>query len=180
MSEYYKRMPSALTHDERDWVRDASAEVAAQFDEAVIVHLGVCAGTSMHCSRAGAPEAVVVGVDLAPEKFDPGPWERDEWDIIEGDSRVVHVWFPHEAVHFLFIDADHEEGSVLAELAGWLPRVPEGGVVAFHDYGNAHLRWCRGVQRAVDAWDWTGWVEVEAVDSIRAFRRDAEAGADAG
>lgn len=45
----------------------------------------------------------------------------------------------------VFLDADHSELGVAAELTGWLPKVRVGGVVAVHDSVNV-----RGVCRAVN------------------------------
>ncbi len=45
----------------------------------------------------------------------------------------------------VFLDADHSETGVAAELAAWLPKVRAGGVVAVHDSINV-----RGVCRAVN------------------------------
>jgi len=182
MTEYYLEAPgAAMLAVEREWIKAASAEVAARFDAPVIVHLGAGMGASMHCSRAGAPGAWIVGVDLEPGKFRWWP-EEPEWDtcqmeVIEADTRLFHLVFEGE-VHFLFIDADHSKGSVLADMIGWLPKVAAGGLVAFHDYGNQQFRWCIGVSQAVDAWDWTGWEEVPAAGSIKAFRRKGNLGSD--
>lgn len=172
---WYRVTPgAALTREEREWIRAASDTVAARFPEPVLVHLGVDRGGSLHCSLAGAPDGRVVGVDVDVSRFEAGPVEPGRFELVQGDSRLVHQGFEGD-VHFLFVDTDHHDSTVLAELLGWLPKVPAGGIVAFHDYGNDHLRWCKGVKKAVDAWDWSGWEEMPFAGSIRAFRR-ADAG----
>lgn len=169
--KWYLEAPGdALTPDEREWIARMSGDVAAGFSAACLVHLGVNLGGSLHCSRGGAPNAQVVGIDLDITRFRPGPGSEGEIELIQGDSRLLGRWFD-APVHFLFVDTDHSESTVYAELLGWLPLVPAGGVVAFHDYGNAHLSWCAGVKRAVDKWDWSGWAELPAAGSIRAFTR---------
>lgn len=50
-------------------------------------------------------------------------------------------------VSFVFIDGCHDEASVTADIAAWLPLVRPGGVIAGHDHTPA---W-PGVERAVRA-----------------------------
>ncbi|HVL16127.1 MAG TPA: class I SAM-dependent methyltransferase [Gemmata sp.] len=45
----------------------------------------------------------------------------------------------------VFLDADHSEPGVVAELSGWMPKVRAGGILAIHDSVNI-----RGVCRAVN------------------------------
>ncbi|MCS7261539.1 MAG: class I SAM-dependent methyltransferase [Anaerolineae bacterium] len=45
----------------------------------------------------------------------------------------------------MFVDGDHSYEGVRSDIECWLPKVLEGGVVAFHDY-----RWSPGVKKAVD------------------------------
>lgn len=174
--KWYLETPgAAMCRDEREWIRTATAEVAGRTEDPQIVHIGVEMGASLHCSLAGAPGVVVVGVDLDVGKFRPGTTSEESFELIEGDSRIVHEQVRGD-VHFLFVDGDHRQPSVMADMANWLPKVPVGGVVGFHDYGNYMLEWCKGVKAAVDGWNWSGWEEVPAAGSIRAFRRVAEGG----
>lgn len=39
-------------------------------------------------------------------------------------------------IDFLLVDACHDDGGILSDLANWLPKVKSGGVVAFDDYFN--------------------------------------------
>merc|ERR1712003_19845 len=50
-----------------------------------------------------------------------------------------------EPFDLIFVDADHSEEGVVADLAAWIPRVRPGGIVAGHDYLTAD----GGVARAV-------------------------------
>ena len=50
-------------------------------------------------------------------------------------------------VDFVFLDGDHREAAVLAEIAAYAPRVRKGGILAGHDY--THKDW-PGVKAAVD------------------------------
>jgi hypothetical protein len=169
---YLEAPGDALTRAEREWIYRMSGDVAAGPSAPCLVHRGVTLGGSLHCSQAGAPTARIVGVDLDITRFRDRPGGSDI-ELVQGDSRLLGRQFD-APVHFLFVDTDHSESTVIAELLGWLPLVPVGGVVAFHDYGNAHLSWCAGVKRAVDKWDWTGWAELPARGSIRAFKAGGE------
>jgi len=69
----------------------------------------------------------------------------------------------------LFIDGDHEEGPVTADVALWLPKVRPGGWVALHDVRNR--KW-PGVSRALSRllWRSTTVADVRFADSIAAVR----------
>lgn len=75
-------------------------------------------------------------------------------------------------VDVLFIDGDHEEAPVTADLALWLPKLRVGGVIALHDVRN---REWPGVSRALGRLLWTSTTlaEVRFADSIAAMRRVA-------
>ncbi len=182
---YRKRVPesyaylttegAALTLREREWLRRAAAEVQdkrAKRGQAVMVNIGVWKGASLHCLRAGAPGARIVGIDLARQQFAESP----QAEIWIGDSGRLHAQFP-DPIHLLFVDGDHSRQAVEADLA-WVEKVAPGGVVAFHDYRPAaeHLAarpHLDGVRQVVDE-RLVGnpvWQEVAAVDSIKAFVR---------
>jgi predicted O-methyltransferase YrrM len=57
-----------------------------------------------------------------------------------------------EPIDYLYVDADHHEAAVLADLEAWVPHVKPGGVIAGDDYGN---RAFPGVERAWDAFERT-------------------------
>jgi predicted O-methyltransferase YrrM len=65
----------------------------------------------------------------------------------------------------VFLDGDHREDSVTADIEAAWPLVKEGGLLSGHDYGNA--TW-PGVSRAVDARFGPG---VQTVGSIWWVRR---------
>lgn len=156
-------VPSAVTMAERDWL------VAQAKGRACIVHIGVDRGMSLYASRAGNPKARIYGVDVDMAGFD----NTIDAVLILGNSHLVHKGFDRE-IDFLFIDGDHSKAAVLADMLGWLPKVNPGGVVAFHDYGNISFVWCQGVSEAVNEWDWSGWTEIPAAGSIKAYRKDDE------
>ncbi len=62
---------------------------------------------------------------------------------LRGESTELAAGF-RQRIDLLFIDGDHSHEGVCADLNAWLPKVKEGGIVAFHDYS-----WADGVRRAV-------------------------------
>ena len=137
---------------ERQWLKDAAADVARRYEQPTIVNIGVLWYASMYCLREGAPTARLVGVDIIPSavKVPPGLNAEFIWE----DSRVCHVGF-EDSIHLLFVDGDHRYSGVRADITNWIPKVVPGGLVAFHDYAptKKHLAsGLRGVRRAVDAW----------------------------
>lgn len=60
-----------------------------------------------------------------------------------------------DPIDFLYIDADHTYGSVLADLKAWTPHVKPDGFMAGDDYGNPMYP---GVQQA--------WDEFEAANGL--------------
>ena len=156
---------TGMTKPEAEWLM---AQAAALPEDAVIVHIGVAHGASLLCSRAGNEMARIVGIDTRLDRVRLAEGVEDAVELIEDDSRTLDFDGP---VDWLFVDGAHDEGSVLADILNWSERIPPGGVIAFHDYGNHKLRWCAGVKAAVDSWDWLGWQEVKAAGSIKAFRK---------
>jgi len=165
--DYLTAPGAALTAEEREWIRATCAGLADdRGDEVTMVHVGVGQGGSLHCSRAGSERGRLVGVDVDCSRLVGDPRAA----LIESESaRAAAAWDGGE-IAFLFIDADHSEAAVRADVQGWRGHIGPGGVLAFHDYGNDHLPWCVGVKRAVDAFAWDGWEEMEVPGSIRAFR----------
>ena len=50
-------------------------------------------------------------------------------------------------VDMVFVDASHSYEACKGDALAWLPRIKDGGVIAFHDYWD---RWNYGVIKAVD------------------------------
>src|SRR3990167_778088 len=64
--------------------------------------------------------------------------------ILAGNLRqFAFDW--QEPIDFIFIDADHQYGSVKSDINLWLPHVKPHGIISFHDYDS----W-PGVTQAVD------------------------------
>ena len=160
-----------LTMDERHYIVDASAWAEKRTQPAVIVHIGVGRGASLHCSRHGAPSAQLYGVDVIGDK-DLAAF--CEMTVIVGPSQVAWQEFDQE-IDLLFVDGDHSFYAVLGDILAWCPLVRAGGVVIFHDYGNgARCPWTAGVAQAVDSLGWGGWKRLPAPDSLAAYERLGE------
>lgn len=124
--------------------------------DGVIVNIGVEYGASLHCLRAGAPEARLVGIDIDCSKLVGDV----DVELIESPSAEVEFDNP---VDLLFVDGNHTFDGVTADIETWLPRVVFGGVAVFHDcLGNhpAHVI----VNKAVSMWyeSTLKWIEDDA------------------
>ena len=78
-------------------------------------------------------------------------WQMTSVEAAKRFATVAHM----APVDFVYIDADHSEASVTADLEAWAPLVRPGGILAGHDYCEAHRN---GVIQAVDKFaSKTGW-----------------------
>ena len=169
----YKEVPAHLTPPEREWLKVIAEQIAKKIPVTPIaplfVHIGVMHGGSLHCSRAGAPNGVLVGVDLnlATLRGDP------QAILLQGDSMVLGQYF-ETPIHFLFMDGAHDWPSILLDIEVWARLVVPGGIMAFHDADYHH------VTTAIEKWGGKGWPEIKLQQPgtphtalrIRAFRRD--------
>ena len=150
MSLDYLNLPGAfMHHEERELIKNLSAEVASIFNPCNVVHIGVAWGASCYCSRAGAPNAIIYGVDTIGDRDLKGSDEdKKELNLhpLVGDSRVIHKDF-HEVIHFLYVDGDHARDTVLSDIINWGGKVAKGGYIAFHDC--AECGWAPGVNAAI-------------------------------
>ena len=134
----------------------------------------------MHCLRAGAPDATLVGIDVGLGKVQRRDILRAE--LICSDSRQMGGW--ERPIHFLFVDGNHRYDVVRSDIATFGRHVVVGGLLAFHDYARSieylaergRRRPHRpelGVQRAVDELCTAseGWKALGIWDSIKLFER---------
>lgn len=56
-----------------------------------------------------------------------------ELTVHVSDSAAAAALFPDGSLDAVFIDADHREEAVRADIRAWLPKVKRGGVIAGHD-----------------------------------------------
>jgi len=169
-------VPGLISDDERRFlVAQAEAAVAEFGPKVNVVNVGVHRGASCYCLRAGAPEARLIGVDVINWLW--GSPEDLAWLDLElwlGDSRVAcHAW--RRPIHCIFVDGDHAEAVVRADIRNWvLPRVVPGGLASFHDahYGRqSEHHWIRLQVWAAPAELGEGWVEREGAWLSRCFER---------
>jgi len=73
-------------------------------------------------------------------------------EIRRGWSVEMAATFRDMELDWIYLDADHREESVLADLKAWYPKVRVGGMLSGHDYFNSP-GWenHHGVKAAVDA-----------------------------
>lgn len=173
MNFNYLEMPGAFMHiGDRKLIYTLSAAVAHIFNPCVIVHIGVEMGGSLYCSRAGAPDAFLYGVDktgLGQLRGTPVQKETLNVTCIKGDS--LDVWEDFQGpIHFLYIDGDHSYGTVVSDAARWGKLVPTDGFVAFHDC--AECSWAPEVNRAIDDVMISGiWEDLGMLGWSRYFRK---------
>ncbi|MBD3268499.1 hypothetical protein GF373_17665 [bacterium] len=162
---------------ERILFRDLAKEVAERFDSRpMFVNIGVSWGATLHCLRAGAPGAKLIGIDIDLEhrKLHGDP----KAILIEGDSNTLCARFGSK-IHFLLVDGGHDYDTVKNDIIGWTPKVVPGGVVAFHDYtplpGSIRHEPCLvGVKQAVDELLMGNeeWTEIDRAISSIAFQKN--------
>lgn len=60
--------------------------------------------------------------------------------LVVADSVRAARLFRDQSLHLVFLDAAHDEASVRADIAAWLPKVAPGGWLAGHDFNWASVR----------------------------------------
>lgn len=163
---------AALSLPERDWLRSAAMGIESRFKTPVMVNLGIWKGATMHCLRAGAPAAILIGIDvIGGDRLIRA--EALNAEIVRADADSFWEHFLDQDIHFVLFDADHRLGSMRKQLNGWMPKLVKDGIAAFHDYPLPEPRWA--VKRAVDEWmaaqEIPAWAEIDAPDKLKAFRR---------
>jgi predicted O-methyltransferase YrrM len=147
-----------LIKDVPGWLSDEEGEALYELARActgqgVIVEIGSWKGKSTIClglgSRAGNGVrifAVDPHADYRHGEFRDNIERVGIADLVEpvkGFSQQVADGF-EEPVELLFVDGSHEEDDVREDFEKWVPKVVEGGIVAFHD-----TTWHAGVRRVV-------------------------------
>lgn len=131
------------------------ARALCAVDGGTFVELGVCRGRSLcfmaEALRTAKKSVRLVGVDnFNPNgSSDNGAVKKHQEECLEGlaragingcfelavgDSVLAADLFEDKSVDFLYVDADHEEGSVSHDLDAWLPKMKDGSVMAGDDY----------------------------------------------
>lgn len=127
--------------------------------------LGLWEGTTMDTVLRECPRVSMIGVDLwKRQPRNPGPENWDGWDhdkhektcrtkmaaygdratIIKGRTVAAAKQVEDGTLDFVFIDADHSERGVRADIKAWGPKLKPGGWMMGHD-----ISW-QSVRAAVD------------------------------
>lgn len=84
----------------------------------------------------------------AEREFDR--WQRENICFVvklKMQSTAAAMLFADESLDVVYLDGNHEELAVRADILAWTPKVKCGGIIAGHDYGYLDFG---GVKRAVD------------------------------
>lgn len=143
-------VPGWLTDDEARVLYDAARACAGR---GAIVEIGSWRGKSTICLAHGSR----AGAGIPVYAVDPHPNRRfEEFRRNIERAGVAELVRPirarsqeaaddfREPVELLFVDGAHEEALVREDYDKWVPKVVEGGVVAFHD-----TTWHAGPRRVV-------------------------------
>ncbi len=136
----------------------------------VAVVLGSGPGTATIAMLAARPDIKVFSIDIdvaRTELLHAKQWGYvDRLTQIQGNSYLVPWNNPQ--VDLLFVDACHAYSCVKRDNAAWLPRLKDGGIAWYHDYGENDGMWLQ-VKAAVDE-DLSGQEKILNVCSSIAFR----------
>jgi hypothetical protein len=72
---------------------------------------------------------------------------RDRISVLRANTIDAARSFPDGSLDAVFIDADHTDLAVAADIAAWLPKLKPGALLCGHDYGHPKFP---GVKLAVD------------------------------
>lgn len=156
MSEFESRV-KPLIAGVPGWLTDEEGEALYELARActgkgVIVEIGSFKGKSTVClglgSQAGA-SVPIYAIDPHQERFPEFKTNVERAGIAELVRPVPALSQPaaddfDESIELLFVDGSHEYDLVLGDFEKWVPKVVEGGWVAFHD-----TTWTAGPRKVV-------------------------------
>jgi predicted O-methyltransferase YrrM len=129
------------------------------------VEIGTADGRCSEAVLEACPDLRLTTVDVwAPQTGHDGPEDWANWPhapheatararlaryadrctIVKGYSAVVAETFAPASLDFVFLDGDHGEAGVRADIAAWRPKIRPGGMLLGHDAAWA------GVRAAID------------------------------
>jgi predicted O-methyltransferase YrrM len=147
-----------LIADVPGWLTDEEGEALFELARAcsgsgVIVEIGSWKGKSTIClglgSRAGASVPVYAVDPHADYRFGDFKTNVERAGITDLVRPIASLSQPaadnfEEPIELLFVDGSHEYDLVLEDFEKWVPKVVEGGWVAFHD-----TTWTAGPRKVV-------------------------------
>ena len=136
----------------------------------LFVNVGAGHGTSSLAMAEACPQAEIYSVDnnlwfMECERKAFNEAGRKQPHQIQSNSHDPDLEFEHEA-DLVFIDADHREEEVRADILKWLQYICNDGIMAFHDYDHPNYP---GVKIAVDEL-MADQEEILLIETIKAFR----------
>jgi MMP 1-O-methyltransferase len=143
-------VPGWLTDEEAEALYDLALACTGK---GVIVEIGSWKGKSTIClgrgSLAGAGVPVYAIDPHADYRFGDFKANLDRAGITDLVRPIASLSQPaaqdfHEPIELLFVDGSHEYDLVLEDFEKWVPKVVEGGWVAFHD-----TTWTAGPRKVV-------------------------------
>jgi predicted O-methyltransferase YrrM len=145
------------------------AEIAP---DGIAVEAGIREGGSFVCwsmARVGRGEVIGIDIKIRPSLIDNlARYDLTPRIIMQPAADAVKEI--RGKVAFAFIDADHSEAGIRADIAVWPNKMKPGGVLAFHDYGV--WKPTVAVKKVVDEWqDKAQWEVIGQVGSLIAFRK---------
>ena len=150
VKELIEDVPGWLSDEEGEALYELAKECTGR---GVIVEIGSWKGKSTICLAAGSRAgrgvrifAVDPHADYRHGEFKENIDRAGIADLVtpvQGLSQAVVDDFD-EPIELLFVDGSHEEEDVRVDFETWVPKVVDGGIVAFHD-----TTWHPGVRRVV-------------------------------
>ena len=157
MSDFIEQV-KPLIADVPGWLTDEEGEALYELargctGKGVIVEIGSWKGKSTIClgrgSLAGASVPIYAIDPHADYRFGDFKANVDRAGITELVNPIASLSQPaaddfHEPIELLFVDGSHEYDLVLEDFEKWVPKVIDGGWVAFHD-----TTWTAGPRKVV-------------------------------
>ena len=157
MSQFKERV-KPLIADVPGWLTDEEGEALYELAKGcdgrgVIVEIGSWKGKSTIClglgSRAGNGVRIFAVDPHADYRFGDFKDNVERAGIAELVTPIASLSQPaaddfHEPIELLFVDGSHEEDLVREDFDKWVPKVVDGGWVAFHD-----TTWTAGPRKVV-------------------------------
>jgi MMP 1-O-methyltransferase len=154
----FARTVKPLIADVPGWLTDEEGEALYELargcrGRGVIVEIGSWKGKSTIClglgSRAGAATRIFAVDPHADYRFGDFKANVERAGIADLVTPVAALSQAaagdfHEPIELLFVDGSHEEALVREDFEQWVPKIVDGGWVAFHD-----TTWTAGPRRVV-------------------------------